>query len=92
VPEAFDDVYGDVGLAANACLKFCVLGVSDVLVSAGTAVRLKVLGLAVTQLSSKARLLDSSRWASAWARRVLAFCSTVWTASAPATKRTGGSF
>jgi len=31
-----------------------------------------------------------SRWASFWASRTLAFCSTAATASAPATKRSGG--
>ena len=41
------------------------------------------LGSAVAQASSWARLLDSSRWASAWARRSFAFCSTVAIASAP---------
>ena len=46
---------------------------------------------AVAQASSWARLLDSSRWASAWASRSLAFCSKAPTASAPAAKRSGGS-
>src|SRR5215213_5025117 len=41
--------------------------------------------------SSIASEADRSRWASAWARRSLAFCSTVAIASAPAAKRSGGS-
>ena len=41
--------------------------------------------------SSWASEEDSSRWASAWASRSVAFCSTAATASAPATQRSGGS-
>jgi hypothetical protein len=37
--------------------------------------------------SSIASEADRSRWASAWARRSLAFCSTVTIASAPAANR-----
>jgi hypothetical protein len=47
--------------------------------------------MASSPASSWARLLDSSRYASTWASRSLAFCSIVAIASAPAAKRSGGS-
>jgi len=56
----------------------------------GVAGSIPTLATSTRGSSSKASDVESSRWASTCASRSLAFCSTVSTASAPATNRSGG--